>query len=237
MTYEELKKEVKIVHNLIKEIAKQNEEIDNKFAGTQIMFSQLEALDKNKPKILLLGINPGWGYWQKNNVIVGKFDEQKELEYKDGEYDLAKNIKSFFIDYCKMEDLFKTNVLKSNFFYFATENFSEYKALTKKLLEIEEFKNCANSILKQKEKNPLFCLAKRWTKALIEDIIKPDIIICDGKTTNENYLINAIKNDDCGFKINFDKDKSIFLSRTFSTISNEEKEKKCKELKLLFKDK
>ena len=131
-----------------------------------------------------------------------------------------------------MEKLFETNVVKSNFFYFATENFNAYKKLTNKLLEIEEFKKYANNILKSEEKNPLFCLAKKWTKILVEDIIKPDIIIFEGGEA-ENYFLNNTKNDDCGLKINFDPEKTIYLKRFFSEISNEEKIEKCKELKKL----
>ena len=229
--YEILKEEVKKVHKVIKEIAKENKTVDNIFAGTQIMFSQLEKFDKNQPKILLLGINPGWGYFQKNNEIVEKFDELDELEYKNNNYSLANNIRDFFVNICQMEKLFETNVVKSNFFYFATEIFEAYKELTNKLLEIEEFKKYANNILKSEEKNPLFCLAKRWTKILVEDIIKPDIIIFEGGEA-ENYFLNNIKNDDCGFKINFDP-KYITLTRNHSNILYEEKIEKCKELKKL----
>ena len=230
--YEILKEEVKKVHKVIKEIAKENKTVDNIFAGTQIMFSQLENFDKNQPKILLLGINPGWGYFQKNNEIVEKFDELDELEYKNNNYQLAENIRDFFVNICQMEKLFETNVVKSNFFYFATENFEAYEKLTNKLLEIEEFKKYANNILKSEERNPLFCLAKRWTKTLIEDIIKPDIIIFEGVKAKDNFL-SSIKNDDCGLKINFDPEKTIYLKRFFSEISNEEKIEKCKELKKL----
>ena len=130
-----------------------------------------------------------------------------------------------------MEKLFETNVVKSNFFYFATENFQAYKELTNKLLEIEEFKKYANNILKSEEKNPLFCLAKRWTKILAEDIIKPDIIIFEGGEA-EKYFLSSIKNDDCGFKIKFNP-KYITLTRNRSNIPYEEKIEKCKELKKL----
>ena len=230
--YEILKKEVKKVHEIIKEIAQKNKVVDDIFSGTQIMFSHIEKIDKFKPTILLLGINPRWGYFQENNEIVEKFNKLSELDYINAEYKLAKNIKNFFVDICKMEDLFKSNVIKSNFFYFATKNFEKFKTLKNEILKYDEFNSIAQQILMRNEDNFLYCLAKRWTKMLIEDIIKPDIIICEGSIVL-SFLESSYQYDDCDFKIKFNPKYIITLKRNFSNITYEEKKMKCEELKKL----
>jgi len=86
----------------------------------------------------------------------------------------------------------------------------------------EEFQKIAEEILGSKSGNYLNNLAKRWTKALIEDIVKPDFIICEGKSTYENLLKQFILYDSYGIQINYPLEKVIFYERTYSNIKNKE---------------
>jgi hypothetical protein len=234
MTYQELANEVKIVHHVIKKLTEKDEELKQMFCGTDIMFSPLDIDSKCKNKILLLGFNPGCGYYKEHGKIIEDFDEGKFFEYAKEEHILAKN----FIDMlrtCNKEYL-KNCIIKSNIYYFATENIDVFNKFMSKLNKYPEFQEVAKKILKKDTSgNFLNNLAKRWTKILIEEIVKPDIIICEGKGVYTNQLLQFIENDAYGIKINFDIKKIIYYERSYSNISESEKENFCKKLQELIK--
>ena len=60
--YDQLKEEVKRCHYVIKKVAKEDKILDDIFAGMQIMNSPIPNEIKDL-KILILGYNPGWGYF------------------------------------------------------------------------------------------------------------------------------------------------------------------------------
>ena len=227
MTYNELKNEVIKVHNIIKEITEENEKLKEIFCGTDIIYSPLKS--KKTPKILLVGFNTGCGFFNENGKIIEDFDESKEFEYIKGEYILAKEFKKL-LKWCNKENLLE-HIVKSNIYYFGTKNIKDFNAFMKILNTNDKFKKIAKEILGKESGNYLNNLAKRWTKILIEDIIKPDFIICEGKTTFENQLKQFIISDAYGFKIDFPLNKIIYFNRTYSNINN--KEEFCNKLNLL----
>jgi len=218
MNYIELKNEVIKVHNTIKKIAETNDELKKIFCGTDIMYSPLNC--KENPKILLLGYNTGCGYLNENGKIIEDFEEGDKFEYIDGEYILANEFKEL-LKLCNKTKLME-HIIKSNVYYFGTQNVDEFHTLMKILNTNEEFQKIAEEILGSKSGNYLNNLAKRWTKALIEDIVKPDFIICEGKSTYENLLKQFILYDSYGIQINYPLEKVIFYERTYSNIRNKE---------------
>jgi hypothetical protein len=231
MTYEELKKEVMKIHDVIKEIAQEDEKIDSLWGGTQILYSPIETKDKSKPTILLLGFNPGIGYLLENDKIAADFEPLEQLDYIEKDYKYAKSIRSFFLDICKEKELFENNVVATNFYFFSAKNLKETKELINLLKEKEPLKKVAQEILhSSKEGNYLYCLAKRWLKALIEEIVKPDVIITIGKETHD-FIENTLKNEDCKFKINFNKENILVLPRKYSDLEKDKAAIVCKQLK------
>ena len=229
MKYNELKNEVKKVHNVIKEITKENEELKKIFCGTDIMYSPLNC--KENPKILLLGYNTGCGYFNENGEIIEDFEESDKFEYIDGEYILANEFKNL-LKLCNKTDLME-HIIKSNVYYFGTSNVDEFKTFMKILNNNEKFQNIAKEILGKASGNYLNNLAKRWTKILIEDIVKPDFIICEGKSTYDNLLKQFILYDSYGIQINYPLEKIIYYERTYSNIRN--KENFCQKLNKILK--
>jgi len=229
MTYNELKNEVIKIHNVIKEITEENNELKSNFCGTDIMYSPLKS--KKTPKILLLGFNTGCGFFNENGKIIEDFDESKEFEYIKGEYILAEEFKKL-LKLCNKEHLLE-HLVKSNIYYFGTKNIKDFNTFMKILNNNDKFKKIAQEILGNESGNYLNNLAKRWTKSLIEDIIKPDFIICEGKATFENQLKQFIISDAYGFKIDFPLNKIIYFDRIYSNINN--KEEFCNKLNSLLK--
>ena len=125
------------------------------------------------------------------------------------------------MDVCDKKSLFENNVFSSDFFFFATENISSFNELTKILNKNDSFVQEAKKILgsNKKEGNYLYCLSKRWVEMLICEIIKPNVIITMGSSTY-NLVDSAIKKGDCGFKIEFDKNKILNLRRNYSNITD-----------------
>jgi len=84
--FENLQKEVIEVNEKILSLCEQNPKIKELYKGCQIYFS---PLIKN-PDLMLIGINPGSGFYKANRTIVQKFEPLEK--YGEG-YDLAQEIK------------------------------------------------------------------------------------------------------------------------------------------------
>jgi len=227
MEFNQLKNEVLTVHQIIKKIAKDNKELKDIFCGTDILYSPLNCSEN--PKILLLGYNPGCGYFNENNEIIEDLEEGEKFEYIDGEYILANEFREL-LKHCNQYELME-HIIKSNVYYFGTPSMDAFNKFMSILNANEEFQDVAKRILNRESGNYLNNLAKRWTKFLIEDIVKPDLIICEGKSTFENLLKQFIISDAYGFKINFPLDKIIYYERIYSNIKN--KDEFCEKLNSL----
>jgi hypothetical protein len=155
---QELQNEVQSINAKILDLCKTNREIEALYKGCQIYFS---PLIKN-PGLMLIGINPGAGYYKyHNNQIVQKFCP---LEKYAEDYDLAQEVKYGVFRHLDKIDIF-AHTVKTNAFFFATKNAKDLKLFLKKLPE--NFR----AELKQK--------SAEWIKTIIR-YVAPKIILCEG---------------------------------------------------------
>ena len=159
-TYSEISEGALLLHQQIVGLAKENPEIQSLYKGCQLLFSPL----LQRPKILLIGFNPGGGYYNWHGKIVEEFQPMKALEYYLNTHPLAEQTKSLFRQAGREEDL-QHYTVKTNFYYWATDNVADFKRLLKLLPE--EFSR------------KIFHMARVWTKQFIDDI-QPEIIIAEG---------------------------------------------------------
>lgn len=167
------------VKQVIEEIEKNDvvfKKIEKYYKGVQILFSNLI----HKPKIMLIGINPGDGYFKQKGERVKKFEPEKKLEYSYPyyKYPLALNTRKLYELAGCTEYL--ENSVKTNCFFLATNT---EKELYQMLSYLKEYK--------------LYKKSDIWINKLIE-IIEPEIIICEGKSAFDR----VIKNKDCEKIIN-----------------------------------
>mgnify|MGYP003408439532 CR=1 FL=1 len=155
-----IQEEVQDIHKKIVELSIHNSEIKNLYKGCQILFSPLFVC----PKVLLIGFNPGAGFYNSEKRIVENFEAMSKLEYYLSEHSLANQTKKLFFEMGN-ESILQEETLKINFYFFATSNVSDFKKLIK--------------LLPETLKKELFHQARIWTKKLI-DIINPEIILCEG---------------------------------------------------------
>lgn len=181
MSLRNFENEVQKLHLKIKECAKNSTDITSLYKGYQIWFSPIIE----KPKVLLIGFNPGAGYYNWGGKIVEQFEPLTALEYYLSDHKLANQTKKLF-QLMENEDVLKYHTVKTNFYFFATSNVSDFKKLTK--------------LLPQEITKDIFHLARIWTKHII-DSVKPSLILCEG--------IEAFKEVSVLFnnKINFEKSK------------------------------
>ena len=71
--YSELSEGANILHQQILAAAGKNSEIRTLYKGCQLLFSPLIE----RPKILLIGFNPGGGYFNWHGKIVEEFEPMK----------------------------------------------------------------------------------------------------------------------------------------------------------------
>jgi len=152
--------EVQNYHKLILEAASKDSRVEELYKGCQILFSPLIK----KPKYLLIGFNPGGGYYKWHGKIVEAFGPMQGLEYYLNKHSLGEQTKSLFSMAGKEQDL-KNSAVKINFYPWATNNVAEFNELMK--------------LLPKDLSSKLFHLARVWTKNLIENI-KPKTIVCEG---------------------------------------------------------
>jgi hypothetical protein len=160
MSIVNLEKEVRKLHFQLMECAEKSPEIAQLYKGCQIWYSPILV----KPKILLIGFNPGAGYFNWEGKIVEQFEPLTALEYYLSDHSLANQTKKLF-QLMDKEDVLRNNTVKINFYFFATSNVTDFKKLTKLL---------PNEISAQ-----LFHLARVWTNQIIETL-EPELILCEG---------------------------------------------------------
>jgi hypothetical protein len=152
--------EIRDYHGLILKESNRNYRVKELYKGCQILFSPLLY----QPEFLLIGFNPGGGYFKWHGQIVEEFDPMQALEYYLNNHRLGEQTKSLFEMAGRAKDLEKSTV-KINIYPWATDNVADFKGLMKML----------PSDLSSK----LFHLSRTWTKNLIE-IIQPNTVICEG---------------------------------------------------------
>ncbi|GGW80003.1 hypothetical protein [Salegentibacter mishustinae] len=70
-TYSEISEGALLLHQQIVGLAKENPEIQSLYKGCQLLFSPL----LERPKILLIGYNPGGGYFNWHGEIMEEFTQ------------------------------------------------------------------------------------------------------------------------------------------------------------------
>ncbi|MGA9589984.1 MAG: hypothetical protein WBV11_09165, partial [Salegentibacter sp.] len=84
-TYSEISEGALLLHQQIVGLAKEDPEIHSLYKGGQLLFSPLIE----QPQILLIGFNPGGGYYNWHGKIVEKFEPMQALEYYLNSHPLA----------------------------------------------------------------------------------------------------------------------------------------------------
>jgi hypothetical protein len=160
MSIVNLENEVKNLHLQIMKCAGKSPAIAELYKGCQIWYSPILV----KPKILLIGFNPGAGYFNWEGKVVEQFEPLTDLEYYLSEHALANQTKKLF-QLMDKEAVLRNNTVKINFYFFATSDVSDFKKLTK--------------LLPKEISIQLFHLARVWTKQIIEHL-EPELILCEG---------------------------------------------------------
>ena len=158
--YSEISEEAAILHQQILAVARENPEIKSLYKGCQVLFSPLLP----RPQILLIGFNPGGGYFKWHGKIVEEFQPLNALEYYLNTHSLGEQTKSLFRHAGREEDL-QNHTVKTNFYYWATDNVADFNRLLK--------------LLPQELSRKIFYFARLWTKQLI-DSLQPEMIIAEG---------------------------------------------------------
>ncbi len=159
-TYSEISEGALLLHQQIVGSAKENPEIQSLYKGCQLLFSPLIQ----RPKILLIGFNPGGGYFNWHGEIVEEFQPLQKLEYYFNTHPLGEQTKSLFRQAEKEKDL-QYYTVKTNFYYWATDNVADFNKLLK--------------LLPKELSQRIFHQARVWTKHLIEGL-QPEMIVAEG---------------------------------------------------------
>ena len=158
--YSEISEGAAIVHKQILLASRKNPEIESLYKGCQLLFSPL----LKHPKILLIGFNPGGGYYNWHGKIIEEFQPLQKLEYYLNIHRLGEQTKDLFRQAGREEDL-QYHTVKINFYYWATDNVADFNRLLK--------------ILPEELSKRIFHQARVWTKQLIEKL-QPEMIVAEG---------------------------------------------------------
>lgn len=210
--YEPIKIEIKQIRDNIMSLMKLGEKEEQLYKGTIVFFSNLNY----QPDFLFIGINPGSGFYKTTGIKYREteLDPDDDFEYLSGvengyDYNLAKQTREVFSKTNHYQKLY--NSVKINHFYTCTDNFKE----------LEEF----NRIIGQKYSINLKQYSKKWTLKLIE-IIKPKVIICEGKISFNLLMSYFEKNpswvNDVSLQEIDNRIIAIGYRRNYSNIPNKE---------------
>ncbi len=161
-----MKPEIELFHTEMMEKLNSDEQIKKLYTGWKVWFSPILI----NPEILFIGINPGGGEGgdltlEPDGILQYIFDESAGFNLKD-DINEVFNEKELFdlvdLAYC----------VKTNYYYLATKN-------------SDEIKKIGDFLGREKDKSGLgdkfFQNSKKWSNQIL-DIIKPNLIICEGKT-------------------------------------------------------
>jgi hypothetical protein len=152
---QDLQSEVKVIHGKILAETRQNEALRETYKGCQIYYNKLYP----KQDIMLLGINPGSGYWKAyDHKLVEKFEP-----FTDEKFDLAAEVKSVFQKLGKPE-LWERS-FRTNCYFFATDSGKELNRFIK--------------LLSKDLRAEIDAKSRQWIKTMVTRV-SPKIIICEG---------------------------------------------------------
>ena len=199
--YQELKDEIESFVEDFRTDENTSRMVDKYWKGIQVLFSPLI----HKPKVMFIGINPGAGFFNWKKQPVKRYSPLENNEYYYSDYRLAQQTKKLFeLSGLGQEEL--KNTVKTNCFYFATNNQKElYQML---------------SHLKPKD---VYAKSARWTDQLV-DLVDPEIIICEGKSAFDEFIKNKgvyskMRSENVLYTTLGNK-KVLGYKRNFSNISN-----------------
>lgn len=203
--YEAIKKNIAKTRDTIKNNLEPNSIEDSLYKDFTVWFSKLSY----KPKFLLIGINPGAGYYNNTGVKFRDIDLDPSDVFEYSEYGgmLADETIEVFRSANYYDELEKS--VKLNIHYLATSN-------QKDLFKLQ-------GILLDKYQINMYEKAKEWTMQLIE-LVSPACIICEGAYPSKRlseYYNRKIEweNNVCEYKIPNDI-SVIGYRRFFSKIIN-----------------
>ena len=163
------------VQNLI-DLVNNDPENKQKPTGWRIMYSPVIS----KAKVLLVGINPGAGM---ETATIDYKDLQ--LEYLNNlayNYRLAGHTVDLFRSIGKF-DVLEHHTAKTNIHYYVSKNMTKFR---------EIFKAINDTIKRNSEgSKDYLSLTYAWNRAMIYDIIDPEVIICEGKSAYD-YLLGGV---------------------------------------------
>ena len=160
-----VKNEVIEIHNKILKTCEENGKLKKIYKGCIIYLSPLY---KN-PDVLYFGINPGDGYFRRENKIMQEFDPQETDKHS------GYGIWLEFEDCCtkiNKKYLLKSTV-KSNRYFFATHN----------VRNLDKFFD----LLPQEFHWEIARKQENWIKTIVYEL-SPKIIICGGQTAYEKFI-------------------------------------------------
>ncbi len=179
------------------------------YKGVQILYSDLIY----QPKFLLIGINPGAGYSKHNNgQKVSDFDPLEYLRYLGGGFKLADETEKLF----RLADaypLLEEKTVKTNCCFFSTINETKLKVLLDKIMH--------------SGRPEIYREIEAWTKRIV-DMVKPKIIICEGKSAFGKVAVHIEKGenvwgDGYGYYKSENNIHILGYERLYSNIINKEK--------------
>lgn len=169
-----------------------------------------------KPKVMLIGINPGAG--QGDNRDFDFWDGSVMFEYTNPEYSfaLARETNEAFAQ-AGLTEVLKSSTVKTNYFFLSTTN-------EKDLYKITSHLGRSSDNAKELLGDKVFRKSAEWTKELIE-LLQPEVIVCEGKGAYDNVTElfpdygEYAWDDDCGYTIIPGKNLTIIgYSRMISRI-------------------
>ena len=169
--------------------------IEEYHKGWRVFFSPVI----HRPKVLLIGINPGAG--QAGVKDFDFWDETFLFEYvnpEENNYALARETIDAFSQ-ASLVDVLETSTVKTNFYFLSTTKESE-------LYEITSHLGRALDGNQEMLGDKVFRKSAEWTKRLI-DLIEPGVIVCEGKGAYEKVTElfpeygESDWTNDCGYTI------------------------------------
>lgn len=159
-----MKPEIKLFHSEVMEKLNTNEEVKKLYCGWKVWFSPII----DEPEILFIGINPGQG---EGGDLTLEPDGELQYIYDKSNWPLKNDTLEVFKELEDIVDL--GNCIKTNYYYLATKDSST-----------DNFEPLTKFLGREKGNNGLgdrfFKNSKKWTRQIL-NIIKPKLIICEGK--------------------------------------------------------
>ena len=168
-TYEStIKPEIEALDAEIQKAISGNALIEEHHKGWRVFFSPVI----HRPKVLLIGINPGAG--QAGVKDFDFWDDTQQFEYTNPKYSfsIARETVDAFSQ-ASLTAVLETSTVKTNFYFLSTTKESELYEITSYL---GRTLNGNHEMLGDK----VFRKSAEWTKRLI-GLIEPGVILCEGK--------------------------------------------------------